>query len=68
MLDIFYFFQFFFFQNGLGETQLIWMNKIGMIISNKGETNVKVVWFPLQLIYDKDKLLSGIGVEIINNA
>ena len=37
---------------GLEETQSesIWKKKIGMMISNKGETNVKVVWCSHQLI------------------
>ena len=38
-----------------GETQfkVIWKMKIGMMISDKGETNVKVVWCPQPLIYNK---------------
>ena len=41
-----------FFQIDLGETQIevIWMKKIGMMILKQREINVKVVWFPHQLI------------------
>ena len=46
-LSVFWLF-FWFCLNSLGETQIevIWKKKICMRISNKGETNVKVVWCP----------------------
>ena len=41
-----------FSQKSLDETQieLIYKNKIIIMISNKGETNVKVMWCPHKLI------------------
>ena len=38
------------------QIEVIWKRKIGMMISNKGETNVKVVWGPHQLIWMSDRL------------
>ena len=45
----------------LGETQIevIWMKKIGMMISMKGETTVKVVWWPYQFIIYTNELINN---------